>query len=58
MINYFVNSVNPESLTLFIVSVLILGGILLMDIGFIGDYLGRLYTTINHKPQFIIKEIV
>ena len=48
---------NPEGWTSLIVTVLILGGLLLMSIGLIGEYLGRMYLTVNHKPQFIIKEI-
>ena len=48
---------NPEGWTSLIVTVLILGGLLLMSIGLIGEYLGRMYLTVNHKPQFTIKEI-
>ncbi|MCE5194192.1 MAG: glycosyltransferase [Nitrospiraceae bacterium] len=38
-----------------IVTVLIMGGIQLIALGAIGEYLGRIYININKKPQFVIK---
>jgi glycosyltransferase involved in cell wall biosynthesis len=35
---------------------LIIGGILLLSIGLVGEYLGRLYLTCNGKPQSTISE--
>lgn len=57
MIQYFYG-INPEGWTSLIVTVLVLGGIMLMSIGLLGEYLGRLYTTVNHKPQYSIREVV
>ncbi len=57
MIQYFYG-INPEGWTSLIVTVLVLGGIMLMSIGLLGEYLGRMYSTVNHKPQYSIKEIV
>lgn len=39
-----------------IVSVLFLGGVQLLAIGVIGEYLGRIHINMNRKPQFIIRE--
>lgn len=35
---------------------LFLGGIILIVLGLIGEYLGRIYMCINHTPQFVIRE--
>lgn len=39
-----------------IVSVLVLGGVQLLAIGVIGEYVGRIHLNMNRKPQFIIRE--
>ncbi len=39
-------------------AVLLLSGVQLMILGLIGEYLGRLYLTLNRKPQAIVREIV
>lgn len=35
---------------------LIIGGCILMMLGMIGEYLGRIYICINNSPQYVIKE--
>lgn len=41
-----------------IVTVSFLGGIQLIGIGAVGEYIGRMYLTINRRPQFSVKEIL
>lgn len=36
---------------------LIVGGIIMIMLGLIGEYIGRIYICINNSPQFVIKEI-
>lgn len=36
---------------------LIVGGIIMVMLGLIGEYIGRIYICINNSPQFVIKEI-
>jgi glycosyltransferase involved in cell wall biosynthesis len=38
-------------------AVLLLSGVQLLILGLVGEYLGRLYLTINGKPQFVVKQI-
>lgn len=38
--------------------ILIIGGCILMMLGLIGEYIGRIYICINDSPQYVIKEIV
>lgn len=37
---------------------LIIGGITMIMLGLIGEYVGRIYICINNSPQFVIKEII
>ena len=37
--------------------ILIIGGLILMMLGLIGEYIGRIYICINDSPQYVIKEI-
>ncbi len=38
-------------------AVLLLSGVQLLILGIVGEYLGRLYLTVNRKPQSVIKEV-
>jgi len=37
------------------VAVLVLGGLQLLSLGIIGEYLGRLHLNVNRKPQYTIR---
>lgn len=37
--------------------ILIIGGIIMIMLGLIGEYVGRIYICINNSPQYVIKEI-
>lgn len=37
---------------------LILGGLILMSLGLIGEYIGRMYISMNKSPQYVIKETI
>jgi polyisoprenyl-phosphate glycosyltransferase len=52
------NSDMPEGWTSLIVIVLILGGIQLLALGAIGEYLGRMFLTVNRRPQFVVASTV
>src|SRR5205823_2841815 len=38
-------------------AVLLLSGVQLLILGIVGEYLGRLYLTVNRKPQSVVKSI-
>ena len=35
---------------------LFIGGLIMLMLGMIGEYLGRIYISLNNSPQFVIKE--
>lgn len=41
-----------------IASLFFLGGLILVMLGLIGEYIGRIYISINNAPQYTIREIV
>lgn len=50
---------NPEIVvgwTSMISSVMIIGGLNLFMVGLVGEYIGRIYISINNAPQFVIKK--
>ncbi len=58
LIEYFILDADVEGWTSLILSLLVIGGLLLMFMGLIGEYLGRVFLTINRKPQYSIKKIL
>jgi len=42
--------------TALFVGIMFLGGIQLLTIGIIGEYIGRIYQEIQHRPHYLIKE--
>ena len=37
--------------------ILVLGGVQLLALGVIGEYLGRLHLNVNRKPQYVIRTV-
>jgi glycosyltransferase involved in cell wall biosynthesis len=58
IIEYLTTNYKAEGWTSLILSLLIIGGLMLMLIGLIGEYIGRMFLTLNKKPQFSICEII
>ena len=38
--------------------IMIVGGIIMIMLGLIGEYIGRIYICLNKSPQFVVKEII
>jgi undecaprenyl-phosphate 4-deoxy-4-formamido-L-arabinose transferase len=47
----------PQGWASLMVVTLLLSGVQLIILGVLGEYLGRLFLTINDKPQFVIRDI-
>lgn len=44
----------PAGWSSLIATVLLIGGVQTLSIGMLGEYLGRTYLKLNHKPQFVV----
>jgi undecaprenyl-phosphate 4-deoxy-4-formamido-L-arabinose transferase len=40
------------------VTFLFIGGVILATLGMLGEYIGRIYISINNSPQYVIREII
>jgi polyisoprenyl-phosphate glycosyltransferase len=54
---YFLSDDIVEGWTTLTTLILFIGGVIMMALGIIGEYLGRVYLSINCKPQFLVKKI-
>ncbi|MDZ5434233.1 glycosyltransferase family 2 protein [Pseudomonas fluorescens] len=52
---FTINSM-PTGWSSLIVTILIIGGVQLLALGMLGEYLGRVLLTINARPQYVISE--
>jgi polyisoprenyl-phosphate glycosyltransferase len=50
--------VMPAGWASLIVAVLVIGGVQLLALGVLGEYLGRVLLTINSRPQYVIGETI
>jgi undecaprenyl-phosphate 4-deoxy-4-formamido-L-arabinose transferase len=46
----------PAGWTSLIATILLVGGLQLVGLGLIGEYLGRAYLKLNRKPQYVVRE--
>ena len=37
-------------------AILFIGGMILFMLGLIGEYVGRIYISLNNSPQFVVRE--
>ena len=48
----------PIGFSALMASIMFIGGMLMLMLGLIGEYVGRMYICLNHAPQFVVREIV
>ena len=58
IILYFVNQEAPKGITTLIVLVLFLGGVQLLSISILSEYIGKILEETKRRPNFIIKKIL
>jgi len=58
LIYYFRYGISVSGWTSLILSISFFSGIILFVLGIIGEYLGRIFLSINQKPQYLIKEVI
>lgn len=57
VIKKFLNPGIVMGWTSIISAILVVGGLILAMLGLVGEYVGRIYISINNSPQYVIKEI-
>ncbi len=56
-IRYMTNNITTPGYASIIVSILTLGGVQLLGLGVIGEYLGRLHMNVSGKPQYQVRQV-
>ncbi|MFC1838811.1 glycosyltransferase family 2 protein [Thermodesulfobacteriota bacterium] len=57
-VSYYFQHGSVPGWTTLVFIILLMGGLILMSLGVIGEYIGRIYLKINNRPQYIIKDIL
>ena len=58
LVQYFLANIIIPGYASIVVAVLVLGGLQLLALGVVGEYLGRVHLNINRKPQYVEREVV
>lgn len=56
IIKKLVNPAVPVGFSSLMAAVVFIGGMLMLMLGLIGEYVGRIYISINNSPQYVIRE--
>ena len=46
----------PDGWTTIVAVLLLVGGLLMLMLGLIGEYIGRIYICMNNSPQYVVRE--
>ena len=58
IIKKFVNPDVPVGFSAIMAAMVFLGGMVMLMLGLVGEYIGRIYISLNNSPQYVIKECV
>lgn len=58
LIQYLTANIAVPGYASTIIAILILGGVQLLALGVMGEYIGRLHLNVNRKPQYVIRHVV
>ncbi|MDL2301538.1 glycosyltransferase family 2 protein [Lachnospiraceae bacterium OttesenSCG-928-D06] len=56
IIKYFVNPGVPMGFSSLMSAIVFFGGMVMVILGLIGEYIGRIYISLNNSPQYVIRE--
>ncbi len=58
VIKKFVNPAVPVGFSSMMSALVFIGGMIMLMLGLIGEYIGRIYISMNRSPQFVVRERV
>ena len=58
IVKHFIDSSIPEGWASTMALMLLLGGVILLVLGMIGEYIGRIYMCINASPQYVERQVI
>ena len=58
IIKRFVNPAVPMGFSAMMSALVFFGGMIMIMLGLIGEYIGRIYISLNHSPQYVIRDTV
>jgi undecaprenyl-phosphate 4-deoxy-4-formamido-L-arabinose transferase len=58
LVRYLLSGIIVAGYASTIVAILVLGGMQLLSLGIIGEYLGRLHLNVNRKPQYVERRVL
>ncbi len=56
IIKRFLNPAVPMGFSAIMTAIVIFGGMIMLMLGLIGEYIGRIYISLNNSPQYVIRE--
>lgn len=56
IIKKFINPAVPVGFSSLMSAIVIFGGMIMLMLGLIGEYIGRIYISLNNSPQYVIRE--
>lgn len=57
IIKKFINPIAPLGWSSTMAAIMFIGGMMMLMLGLIGEYIGRIYMSMNEAPQYVIREI-
>lgn len=58
ILQHFLDPTMTEGWGSLMATVLFIGGLLMLMMGMLGEYVGRIYLSINNMPQYVIREVI
>ena len=58
VIKKFVNPAVPVGFSSMMAAIMFIGGMLMIMLGLIGEYIGRMYICMNNAPQFVVRDLI
>ena len=58
IIKKFVNPAVPIGFSSIMSAIMFIGGVMMLMLGLIGEYIGRMYICMNNAPQFVVRDLI